>query len=105
VARKKVVKLHLVRNKRKLAEAKAVTEDLAFNAQEIADNFGEEFAGYALVMWNRAGEVSSAYQANYGAVMPDLVVAVVHSKLVSHVAANTMAAVLKGNDDKGDDSA
>jgi len=65
---KRVVKLSVVRNQRKAAEAKSLRSDLFNSARRISSAMGDEFGGYAIVAWERNGDVYSSINNSYGPI-------------------------------------
>jgi hypothetical protein len=86
-----VVQLTEIRNERRAEEAASVLKFLHEQADMIAENMEEEFSGYALVMWTRAGATASSYSADYGSVAPDLVPTLAHDALNRQVAVEIAA--------------
>lgn len=82
----KPVVLHQHRSERRKREAQAVKECLFARARAAADQMGDDIAGFALVVWDRSGDLRSAYETTYGPIRPALVPTLVSDALNRHVA-------------------
>jgi hypothetical protein len=63
---KRIVKLSVIRNQRKAAEAKSIRSDLFASARNITRDIGDDIGGFALIVWRRNGEACSAINNCYG---------------------------------------
>lgn len=67
-------KKSLVRRRRILGRA----------VRNALQDYGDEFAGFALVTWNNRGDAASAFYADTGPIGESLVATFVHDQLIKH---------------------
>jgi hypothetical protein len=67
-------------------QANRVRDGLLETCAATVDAMGEGIAGYALVVWNKTGDMRTAYDASHGPVGPALVPTLAADALNRHVA-------------------
>ena len=70
----------------KITHAKALRRKLFQKCGTGAEFVGDEIAGFALVIWDRNGDLWTSYDAQTGIVGPALMPTLVHDALNRHVA-------------------
>lgn len=81
-----IVKIASERQARISAEATALREEMLTKCGEAVETFGDNVSGYALVVWDKEGNLRSAYNAAQGPVAASLVPTFVSDALNRHVA-------------------
>ncbi|MBS0233502.1 MAG: hypothetical protein JSR99_08440 [Proteobacteria bacterium] len=81
-----LIKLASERTRRDNEQAKVVRDDLLEKCAAAVDAMGTDIAGYALVVWNKTGDMRTAYDASQGPVGPALVPTLAADALNRHVA-------------------
>src|SRR5258708_5440480 len=71
---------------RKRVEAKNTRRALFEACRAVADDLGDDLAGYAVIVWGKDGELRSAYEAGQGPIKPALVPTLAGDALNRHVA-------------------
>jgi hypothetical protein len=71
---------------RKVAAARALRADLYARCRSILAELGDEVSGFALVVWDREGELRSAYDTGYGPLRPAIIPTLASDALNRHVA-------------------
>jgi hypothetical protein len=74
--------------KRKRNDARDARRSLFYACREIADQLGDDIAGFALVAWNREGDLRSALDAGEGPIREALVPTLAGDALNRHVILN-----------------
>lgn len=82
---KRIFSLRLAHESRQNEEAKDVRKALFGQCREILAQLGEDVAGFALVVWNRDGELRTGYDTGYGPIRPPLVPTLAGDALNRHV--------------------
>ena len=81
----KLVSLQLVANDQRRQKARNVREALFSQCRSIVDQLGDDVSGFALVAWDRQGELRSTYYTGYGPLRPALIPTLVGDALNRHV--------------------
>ncbi len=81
-----LIKLASERDRRDSEQAKVVRDDLLEKCAAAVDAMGADIAGYALVVWNKTGDMRTAYDASQGPIGPALVPTLAADALNRHVA-------------------
>jgi len=81
----KPIPLQLVANDQRRQKARDVKAELFGQCRSIVDQLGDDVSGFALVVWDRQGELRSAYCAGYGPLRPALIPTLVGDALNRHV--------------------
>ena len=71
---------------RKKAAAKETRRSLFERCRESCNQFGDDIAGFAIVVWDGRGELRSAYDTTRGPIASALVPTLVSDALNRHVA-------------------
>jgi|SRR5579864_2549468 len=95
-----VTPLALVAASRRKDEARGVRASLFKRCRAAIDQMGDDIAGFALVVWDREGDLRSSYDTNYGPIRPALVPTLVADSLNRHVA--VMLAAQRAAEGDGD---
>lgn len=82
----KAVRLDEIANERRQRDAKTIRERLFSACRNAIDEQGDDLAGFALVVWDREGDLRSAYDARHGPIGPYLVPTLVSDALNRHLA-------------------
>jgi len=80
-----VVNLVSERKTRASADAQELREELIAKCRDVLSEL-DDMAGYALVVWDKTGDMRSAYNASQGPIGPALVPTLVSDSLNRHVA-------------------
>lgn len=75
-----------VASERKHDEAREVREALFGQCRSILEQLGDDVSGFALVVWDRRGELRSSYDTGHGPLRPALVPTLAGDALNRHVA-------------------
>jgi hypothetical protein len=75
-----------VLNEHRASDAKNVRESLFQRCRAACDQVGDDIAGFALVVWDKRGDMRTAYDAERGPIGPALVPTLVSDALNRHVA-------------------
>lgn len=67
-------------------EAREIREALFAQCRSILDQLGDDVSGFALVVWDRRGELRSSYDTGHGPLRPALVPTLASDALNRHVA-------------------
>jgi hypothetical protein len=78
--------LNEVIHSRRKQEARAVREGLFQRARAAADQMGDDLAGFALVVWDRHGDMRTSYDTRIGPIRDALVPTLAADALNRHVA-------------------
>jgi hypothetical protein len=70
---------------RKRDDAKNSRRSLFEACKTVATDLGDEFSGFAIVVWGKDGELRSAYHAGNGPVKPALIPTLAGDALNRHV--------------------
>ena len=81
----KLVSLKLVANNQRQKKARNVRQELFGQCRSIVDQLGDDVSGFALVVWDREGELRSAYYTGNGPLRPALIPTLVGDALNRHV--------------------
>jgi hypothetical protein len=84
---RKIVQLAYVRAERRASEASQVRRTLFRCVRNASDWHGANLSGFALVTWNRAGDMRSSLSEGHGPVSIDVIPCQVRDALNRHVAA------------------
>jgi hypothetical protein len=79
-------RLKEIANTRRSKEAKNVREMLFTRCRAAVDQLGDDIAGFALVVWDREGNMRSAYDTTHGPIRAPLVPTLAADALNRHVA-------------------
>jgi hypothetical protein len=71
---------------RRMEEAKSVREGLFQRARAAVDQMGDDLAGFALVVWDRHGDMRTSYDTRIGPIRDALVPTLAADALNRHVA-------------------
>ena len=93
-----LINLESERALRATREAELIRADLLAECATAIDSLGAEVAGFALVVWNKNGEMRTAYDASKGPIGPALLPTLASDALNRHVA------VMLARDEAADDS-
>lgn len=80
-----IINLVSERQARASLDAARLQEELLEKCQEAIDQL-EDVAGFALVVWNKNGDMRTAYNAEHGPIGPALVPTLAADALNRHVA-------------------
>lgn len=75
-----------ISNDRRKADAKATRHSLFERCRAACDQVGDDIAGFAVIVWDKRGDLRSAYDATRGPIGPALVPTLVSDALNRHVA-------------------
>jgi len=78
--------LKLITDKRRRDNGRELRQVLFQRCRAAADQMGDEIAGFAVVVWDRRGDVRSSYEAAQGPIGPALVPTLVSDALNRHIA-------------------
>ena len=67
-------------------EAREIREALFGQCRSILEQLGDDVSGFALVVWDRRGELRSSYDTGHGPLRPALVPTLAGDALNRHVA-------------------
>ena len=95
----KLVRLSIASSEHKANEAREIRASLFGRCRAAIDHLGDDIAGFAVVVWDRRGDLRSAYDTTRGPIGPALVPTLVADALNRHVA--VMLAAQKAEDEKG----
>jgi hypothetical protein len=73
---------------RRQREARDVRQALFAQCRSILDQLGEDVSGFALVVWDREGDLRSAYYTGHGPLRPALIPTLAGDALNRHVTLN-----------------
>jgi hypothetical protein len=68
------------------SEAREVREALLDQCRSILEQLGDDVSGFALVVWDRRGDLRSSYDTGHGPLRPALVPTLASDALNRHVA-------------------
>ena len=88
--RRKIVRLSVIRNERKASEAKNIRTSLFRSAKNASEYHRDDLSGFALITWNRTGEMRTALNPGYGPLAWARMPSECHEALNRHVAADLM---------------
>lgn len=83
---RRVIRLVQARSERKASEAKHVRKVMHACVRRSFELFGDDISGFALVSWNRRGEMDSAYLVGHGPHAFASIPGQVHDALNRHMA-------------------
>jgi hypothetical protein len=83
---KKTAILNEVRNEQRRHAGKDMRKSLFARCRAAVDQLGDEISGFAIVVWDKQGDLRSAYDATRGPIGPALVPTLVSDALNRHVA-------------------
>jgi hypothetical protein len=69
-------------------EAREIREALFGQCRSILEQLGDDVSGFALVVWDRRGDLRSSYDTGHGPLRPALVPTLAGDALNRHVALN-----------------
>ena len=79
---RKIVRLSVVRNERKRAQAKRIYRKMFDVCRDASKEWGDDIAGFAVVAWNTRGGTLTGYDTTDGPVdshvMPNVVAHALH---------------------------
>ena len=81
----KPVSLQLVANDQRRQKARDIRDELFSQCRSIVGQLGDEVSGFALVAWDRQGDLRSTYCTGYGPLRPALIPTLVGDALNRHV--------------------
>lgn len=93
-----LINLELERTARAAREAELLRADLMAKCAAAIDAVGADVAGFALMVWNKEGEMRTVYDASNGPIGPALLPTLASDALNRHVA------VMLAREDAADDS-
>ncbi len=79
-------------------EAKLLQEDIMAKCASALQSVGPDVAGFALVVWNKSGDMRTAYDTSKGPIGPALLPTLASDALNRHVA------VMLARDEVADDA-
>lgn len=82
--------------------AKEVRATMFARCRAAVDQFGDDVAGFALVVWDREGDLRSAYETSIGPIRPALVPTLAADALNRHIAVVVAEQRLTGTWNDGD---
>jgi len=88
--------------KAKREAAKDVRATMFARCRAALDQFGDDVAGFALVVWDRGGDLRSAYETSIGPIRAALVPTLAADALNRHVAVVVAEQRLTGTWNDGD---
>lgn len=88
-------------NERRRAEGREMRQSLFLRCRAAVDQLGDEISGFAIVVWDRQGDLRSAYDATRGPIGPALVPTLVSDALNRHVAVKLAEERLADNNGSG----
>ncbi len=80
-----VLSLRVVEDERRREEARNVRAALFAECRSILEQLGEDVSGFALVIWDRQGDLRSSYYTGYGPIRSALVPTLAGDALNRHV--------------------
>ena len=83
---RKPVSFAAVADARRRDEVRQVRARLFVQCRQILDELGEDVSGFAIVVWDRSGELRSAYDTGHGPLRPAIIPTLVGDALNRHVA-------------------
>jgi hypothetical protein len=83
---RKTVALKEARNEQRRHAGKDMRKSLFERCRAAVDQLGDEISGFAVVVWDKQGDLRSAYDATRGPIGPALVPTLVSDALNRHVA-------------------
>ena len=81
-----VPRLRVVVSERRRDEGRDLRQALFQRCRAVIDQLGDDMAGFAVVAWDRSGDMRTAYDAARGPIGPALVPTLVSDALNRHVA-------------------
>jgi hypothetical protein len=78
--------LTAVANTRRQDEARQFRARLFAQCRKIVDELGDDASGFAMVVWDRCGELRSAYDTGQGPLRPAIIPTLAGDALNRHVA-------------------
>lgn len=96
----RVVSLESVRDERQSSEALELRVELWSAMDRACEQVGDDISGYALVVWDKVGDLRSAYNAARGPIGPGLVPTFVSDALNRHLAVMLAKEVIEADGDK-----
>lgn len=84
---RKIVRLVQIRNERRAAEARHTRRFLFQTARNAVSSYGDEISGYAVVVWNRKGEMHTGIYEGHGPIACGRIPREVGDALQNHIAA------------------
>lgn len=81
-----IVTLAVVREAKASVEAEELRAFLRHSCENAFETVGDDISGYALVVWDKIGDLHSAYRADKGPIGPALVPTLVGDALNRHLA-------------------
>ena len=85
IRRAQPARLQAIANDRRHQEARDVRSALFEQCKSVLAQLGDEVSGFALVVWDRQGDLRSAYDTGYGPLRPALIPTLVGDALNRHV--------------------
>ena len=77
--------LRVVQDARRREEARDIRAALFAQCRSILDQLGDNVSGFALVIWDRQGDLRSSYDTGYGPIGPALIPTLAGDALNRHV--------------------
>jgi hypothetical protein len=97
ISPKRSIRLAPIADKRRADEARTIRAALFVRCRAAIDQVGDDIAGFAIVVWDRNGDLRSAYDTSHGPIGPALVPTLAADALNRHVA--VMLAAQKAEDE------
>ena len=82
----KPVSLKAVTDEQRRAAGRDMRQSLFGRCRAAVDQLGDDISGFAIVVWDKQGDLRSAYDATRGPIGPALVPTLVSDALNRHVA-------------------
>jgi hypothetical protein len=80
-----------IADNKKHNEAREIREALFGQSRSILEQLGDDVSGFALVVWDRRGDLRSSYDTGHGPLRPALVPTLASDALNRHVALDLAA--------------
>jgi hypothetical protein len=94
-----ISRFSVIASEQKANEAREIRASLFGRCRAAIDQMGDDIAGFAVVVWDRRGDLRSSYDTTHGPIGPALVPTLAADALNRHVA--VMLAAQKADDEKG----
>ena len=103
IKQRKIVYLVQVRNERKASEAAHIRRNLFQAARNASNARGDELSGFALVSWDRQGNMRTAINSGYGPIAWGRIPSECRDAFERHVTAELAQTSAPVSLDDGDD--
>lgn len=97
----KPVSLKEISNQQRRYAGKDMRKSLFERCRAAVDQLGDEISGFAIVVWDKQGDLRSAYDATRGPIGPALVPTLVSDALNRHLAVKLAEERLADNSGSG----